>query len=77
MRYDFKCTECMLVEERSLSMSQVHEPQHCSACGALMKRKYHPLNRVYRKYEGQFVHPDMNLTQAEDAFYNAIEETDD
>lgn len=55
----------------------MHEPQHCSACGALMKRKYHPLNRVYRKYEGQFVHPDMNLTQAEDAFYNAIEETDD
>lgn len=83
-RYDYVCKNAEahdsglpIVKEFSLPMGQGSSPQVCPECGGQMKRKFHPIRRVYRKHAGHFLDPDMNETQAEEALYQRIEETEE
>jgi putative FmdB family regulatory protein len=76
-RYDFVCDTCRVIKEFTCSMSEATDPKPCPKCGEDMKRKFHPVRRVYRKHAGQFLDPDMNETQAEEALYQRIEETNE
>lgn len=83
-RYDFVCDNAdahesgkRIVKEFNLPMSESSTPQVCPLCGAEMKRKFHPVRRVYKSHAGKILDPDMTETQAEEALYQRIEETND
>lgn len=77
-RYDFRCTACKTVFERTLPMSEAGSMQECPACGAAAKRKYHPVRRAWENPNDTGIdHRSMSEQEVEDALFSQITETED